>query len=160
MLSLDDPRWQQLCGGYKVPFDPRPLLIQLERDPSAKNWGLLTEELFHQGDVGDASYAAVPQIVRIALTRFPLDANALTLVTVIEMARWSQGNPPIPHWLTDEYESAIERLAGEALNQFAQLEDVDAVRGAIGIIAVWRKQLGCARAAVLYSEEELKELLQ
>ncbi len=60
----------------------------------------------------------------------------------------------------DEYESAIERLAGEALNQFAQLEDIDAVRGAIGIIAAWRKQLGCARAAVLYSEEELKELLQ
>ena len=116
MLSLDDPRWQQLSGGYRIPFDPRPLLIQIERDPSPKNWGLLAEELFHQGDIGDASYAAVPQIVRIALTRFPLDANALTLVTVIEMARWSQGNPPIPHWLMDEYESAIERLAGEALN--------------------------------------------
>jgi hypothetical protein len=71
MLTLDDPRWQQLLGGYKVPFDPRPLLAEIERDPSGKNWGLLTEELFHQGDLGDASYAAVPQIARIALTRSP-----------------------------------------------------------------------------------------
>ena len=54
MLSLDDPRWQQLSGGYRIPFDPRPLLIQIERDPSPKNWGLLAEELFHQGDIGDA----------------------------------------------------------------------------------------------------------
>jgi hypothetical protein len=76
MLSLDDPRWQQLCGGYKVPFDPRPLLAELERDPSAKNWGLLTEELFHQEDVGEASYAAVPQIVRIALKHSLLHVNA------------------------------------------------------------------------------------
>jgi hypothetical protein len=51
MLSLDDPRWQQLYGGYRIPFDPRSLLIKIERDPSPKNWGLLTEELFHQGDV-------------------------------------------------------------------------------------------------------------
>jgi hypothetical protein len=137
----------------------RPLIIQIERDPSKKNWGLLTEELFHQGDVGDASYAAIPQIVRIALTRFPLDMNALTLVTVIDIARWSEGNPPIPNWLTDEYESAIERLASEALNQFAQLNDVDAIRAAIGIIAAWKKQPRCARAAVLHSEEELKEIL-
>src|SRR3954465_9147771 len=123
MLSLDDPRWQQLCGGYRIPFDPRPLLAEIERDPYIKNWGLLAEELVHQGDVGDASYAAVPQIARIALTRFPLDTNALTLVTVIEIARWSQGSLPIPDWLTNEYELAIERLAGEALNLFAQLED-------------------------------------
>jgi hypothetical protein len=78
---------------------------------------------------------------------------------VIEIARWSEGTLPIPDWLTDEYESAIERLAGETLNQFAQLEDGDAIRAAIGIIAAWKKQLGCARAAVLHSEEELKEIL-
>ena len=159
MLSLDDPRWQQLCGGYKVPFDPRPLLAELERDPSAKNWGLLTEELFHQEDVGEASYAAVPQIVRIALKHSPLHVEALTLVILIEVARRSGGNPPVPDWLMTEYEAAIEQLAHEALIKFEQFESADLVRGALGIFAVWKGQTGCARAAAFHSEEELKEIL-
>jgi hypothetical protein len=159
MLNFDDPRWQQLCGGYRIPFDPRPLLIQLERDPSAKNWGLLTEELFHQGDVGDASYAAVPRIVSIALTHSPLRVDALTLVILIEEARRSGENPPGPDWLMTEYEAAIEQLAREVLIRFEQFESADLVRGALGILAVWKGQIGCARAAAFYSEEELKEFL-
>jgi hypothetical protein len=159
MLSLDDPRWQHLCGGYRVPFDPRPLLIQIERDPSPENWRLLTEGLFHQGDVGDASYAAVPQIVRITLKHSPLHVGALTLVVLIEVARRSGKNPPVPEWLKTEYEAAIEQLAREALIRFEQLETVDLVRGALGILAVWKGQTGCARAAALHTEEELEEIL-
>jgi hypothetical protein len=159
MLSLDDPRWQQLYGGYRIPFDPRPLLIKIERDPSPKNWGLLTEELFHQGDVGDASYAAVPQIVRITLKHSPLHVEALTLVVLIEVARRSRGNPRVPEWLEAEYETAIEQLARETLIRFEQLESTDLVRGALGILAVWKGQTGCARAAALHSEEELQEIL-
>ena len=160
MPTLDDPRWQQLCGGYRIPFDPRPLLIQIERDPSAKNWGLLTEGLFHQGDVGDASYAAIPEIVRIALKHSPLRVDALTLVVLIEVARRSGGNPPVPEWLETEYETAIAQLAREALIRFEQLENADLVRGALGILAVWKGQTGCARAAALFSEEELKAIFQ
>jgi hypothetical protein len=159
MPNFEDSRWQQLCGGYKIPYDPRPLLVQLERDPSAKKWALLTEELFHQGDVGDASYAAVPQIVRVALKHSPLRVDALTLVILIEQARRSGGNPPVPDWLMTEYEAAIGQLAREVLTRFEQFENADLVRGALGILAVWKGQTECARAATFYSEEELKELL-
>jgi hypothetical protein len=159
MLSLDDPRWQQLCGGYGISFDPRPLLIQIERDPSAKNWSLLTEQLFHQGDVGEASYAAIPQVVRITLKHSPLHVEALTLVVLIEVARRSGGNPPIPEWLKTEYETAIAKLAREALISFEQLENADQVRGALGVLAVWKGQTEFARAAAFHSEEELKQIL-
>jgi len=30
MLSLDDDRWSGLKGGYRIPFDPRPLLKKIE----------------------------------------------------------------------------------------------------------------------------------
>jgi|SRR5690242_3474105 hypothetical protein len=159
MLNFDDPHWQELCGGYRVPYDPRPLLVQLEHDPSARNWGLLTEELFHQGDVGEASYAAIPQVVKIALKHSPLHVEALTLVVLIEVARRSARNPPIPEWLRIEYEGAIERLAHEVLIRFEQLENADLVRGALGVLAVWKGQTGCARAAAFHSEEELEEIL-
>ena len=66
MLSLDDNRWNNLTGGYRIQFDPRPLLAKLEsgRD-TATNWHELWDELHHQGDVGEASYASVPHLVRI-----------------------------------------------------------------------------------------------
>jgi hypothetical protein len=58
-----------------------------------------------------------------------------------------------------EYEAAIEQLAREVLIRFEQFESADLVRGALGILAVWKGQIGCARAAAFYSEEELKEFL-
>ena len=30
MLSVDDPRWRETAGGYRVPFDPPPFFARLE----------------------------------------------------------------------------------------------------------------------------------
>jgi len=49
MLCIEDERWNNLTGGYKTLFDPRPSLRKLEnRQDTATAW----EELHHQGDVG------------------------------------------------------------------------------------------------------------
>jgi hypothetical protein len=65
-VNLDDPRWVGLEGGYRVPFDPRPLLRELARPGDHRLvWEQLWTELYHQGDVGAASYAALPPIVEI-----------------------------------------------------------------------------------------------
>jgi hypothetical protein len=67
MLGFDDERWNHLTGGYKIPFDPRPSLRKLESQQDTPTaWEELWEQLHHQGDVGDASYAAVPELVSIA----------------------------------------------------------------------------------------------
>src|SRR5215469_1203330 len=61
MLGLTDKPWTELIGGYRTAFDPRPALHKLESNVHAKEaWHELWEELHHQGDVGEASYAAVP----------------------------------------------------------------------------------------------------
>ena len=81
MLSLDDNRWSDLTGGYKTQFDPRPLLLELETTPdSATAWHELWEELHHQGDVGSASYAAIPQLVRIHRKRGVGEWNTYAIV--------------------------------------------------------------------------------
>ncbi|HEY0686085.1 MAG TPA: hypothetical protein VGD45_27325 [Steroidobacter sp.] len=64
MMSLDDERWRQLKGGYRVTYDPSGALKLLESGVDV--WGELWDELHHQGDVDVASYAAVPHLVRIA----------------------------------------------------------------------------------------------
>ncbi len=66
MLSLDDPRWSTLEGGYKVIYDPRPALELLRAGGRTEEaWSELWNELHHQGDIGSASYAAVPHIIDI-----------------------------------------------------------------------------------------------
>ncbi len=112
MLSLDDKRWENLEGGYRTRFDPRPLLSELEADKNAKAaWHDLWEELHHQGDVGVASYAAVPHLVRIYRKRGVLDWNTYAIVAVIELARNDGKNPEVPNWLAGDYFQAIRDLA-------------------------------------------------
>jgi hypothetical protein len=46
MLSFDDERWNNLTGGYKTPFDPRPSLRKLQsQQDAAASWQELWEEL-------------------------------------------------------------------------------------------------------------------
>ncbi len=50
-------------GGYGVPYDPEPALKRLSsshEEAISELW----ENLYHQGDVGLASYAAVPALVQ------------------------------------------------------------------------------------------------
>ena len=110
MLDLNDKRWAEMKGGYRVPFDPRPLLAQLERSKKLdETWYELTGELFHQGDVGEASYAAVPHLVRIHGPRGLPDANTYSLVATIDLARGEGKNPEVPKWLQPGYDNAISR---------------------------------------------------
>src|ERR1035441_10600496 len=113
MLGLDDIRWNNLTGGYITPFDPRPLLARLETDQdTATVWHELWEELHHQGDVGETSYAVIPHLVRIHRMRGVVDDwNTYAIVAIIELARTETRNPKIPGWLEQDYFRAIEELA-------------------------------------------------
>jgi hypothetical protein len=104
MLSLGDPKWKKLKGGYREPYDPSQALWRLERDRGP--WDELWEELHHQGDVGESSYATVAHLVRIVKGWPERDWNFYGLISTIEMERHRKGNPPIPDWLSDSYELA------------------------------------------------------
>ena len=87
MLSFEDKRWQNLEGGYREKFDPRPQLSKLLANNDTKvAWHELWEGLHHQGDIGEASYAAVPELVRIYRERRELDWNTYAIVGVVELA--------------------------------------------------------------------------
>jgi hypothetical protein len=86
MLSLDDNRWNDFTGGYRIKCDPRPLLAELERAQNKETaWHGLWEELHHQGDVGEASYASVPHLVRIDRTSGIVDWNTYAIVAIIAL---------------------------------------------------------------------------
>jgi hypothetical protein len=159
MLSLDDKRWTEMKGGYRIPFDPRPILHRLESGTDIKRcWEELWQELYHQGDVGEASYAAVPHLVRIYKNRGMIDWNIYVMVSAIELARNVGNNPDVPSWLRQGYVDAINRLALTGLVEFPQANDIETVRGILSNIAIWKGARTYARFIVDFSEDELNEL--
>ena len=146
-------------GGYRVPFDPRTLLKSLENDEKvAPVWKELWGELHHQGDVGEASYAAVPHIVRIYLRRGVLDWNAYGIVAIIELARTKNGNPDVPEWLKKDYFSAIEALAERAISELPSVRDLEVSREMLSVIALSKGLRNHAELLAKYSEEELGQM--
>lgn len=159
MLSLDDDRWGNLTGGYRMKYDPRPLLSKLEDGPDTKTtWHELWDDLHHQGDVGDASYAAVPHLVRIYRNHVTPDWNTYAIVAVIESARGKGNNPAVPKWLENDYFSAIQELAKIGAAEVLSANDTETCRAILGIIAIAKGLRTQGRFLVEYSEDELLEM--
>ena len=159
MIGFDDNRWDGLAGGYRTAFDPRPLLIKLQSQDDTKNvWQQLWEELHHQGDVGEASYAAVPHLVQLYRQQPTLEWNTYAIVAVIELARGQGGNPDIPTWLRDDYFQAVQDLASVACVEVLNANDTETVRAMLSIIAIAKGARNHARFLLEYSDEELVEI--
>jgi hypothetical protein len=161
MLSLDDKRWGDMKGGYRIPYDPRPAFQLLEAGEQVERaWSELWEDLYHQGDVGQASYAAVPHIVRIHRQRTVVDWNTYALVATIELARGRGNNPTLPDFLKAGYESALRELAELGLGELGRADDKEATRSILGVLALWKGAPTYARILIEFSEDEILELEQ
>jgi hypothetical protein len=159
MLSLDDNRWNSMTGGYRMKCDPRPLLAQLENEQTReKAWHGLWEELHHQGDVGEASYASVPHLVRIHRASGIVDWNTYAIVAIIELARGKGKNPEVPSWLEEDYHRAIRELAEIGAAAIWRTDEPDAVLSILGIIAIAKGLRTHGKFLVMYSEDELLEI--
>lgn len=160
MIDLNDPRWNGLHGGYRVPCDPRPALADLEMGHSVDSaWTTLWEELHHQGDVGEASYAAVPHLVRIHARHAASDWNTYALVATIDGARRNKANPPVPSWLLQSYDEALSTLADLGLEDFRYAKQPELVNSILAILAITKGQASLGRLAVEFTDDERCELL-
>lgn len=160
MPKQDDELWGSLVGGYKVPYDPRPVLAVLSGhyDNDAA-WEELWNELHHQGDVGDASYVAVPALVRLSMQHSPAHWGLYGLAATIEEARLMfPRNPPVPGWLMQDYARAWDQLFELALRDLAIATDPKLVTCALAVVALHRKQLALARLALCADDERLEML--
>jgi hypothetical protein len=159
MLPLDDSKWSTLEGGYRVAYDASVPLRNLERGDAPNTiWEELWNELHHQGDVGIASYAAVPQLTRIARVRNVRDWNLYALVSTIESARHDAKNPPIPGWLETSYREAWRDLLDSALRQLGGETDELTTRAILGVIALAKGLTQLGRLISDFDASEIQEL--
>jgi hypothetical protein len=159
MLSLDDNRWNDLTGGYRMKCDPRSLLAELQTEQNKERaWRGLWEELHHQGDVGEASYASVPHLVRIHRTNGTVDWNTYAIVAIIELARGKGNNPEVPTWLEEDYHSAIRELAEIGAAEVWRTDESDTVGAILSVIAIAKGLRTHGRFLVKYSEDEMMDI--
>ena len=113
MIPLNDQRWKEFEGGYRERYDASVPLSRLESQTAGLDsvWSELWENLYHQGDVGIASYAAIPHIARIIRAQEILDYNPFALTVAIELARSEKKNPELPDWLKEDYTESLWDLA-------------------------------------------------
>ncbi|MDH2433788.1 hypothetical protein QCD60_14540 [Pokkaliibacter sp. MBI-7] len=160
MLSYEDKKWNELIGGYKTLYNPVSALKMLERDPASKKaWDELWNELHHQGDVGSASYAAIPELVRIHQeVQFPA-SNFYSLASTIEIERHRKSNPLLPEWLEPSYFSAWCIILDLALKDVREARDQLSVHAILGALAIAKGALKLG-ALISYSDEtEIEEQL-
>jgi hypothetical protein len=161
MIELDDPRWEGLKGGYRVVYDPRPAIRSLEANAHQRDlWKELWNELHHQSDIGEVSYAAVIALVQIEKRRRRFGANLLALAATIEIERHRAGNPPVPAWLETDYREAWIDLAEFALQDLRSGEDDERVQIALPVIALARGQHKLGAFLMWLDESELDALVE
>jgi hypothetical protein len=158
-MNLEDVRWSNLTGGHKAPLDPRPLLKRLGTDiDTTMVWQELWGELYHQGDVGDASFAAVPFLVSCYRERGVIDWNTYAIVAIIELARKEGENPDVPQWIADDYFQSIRKLAEIGTTEILQAETGEDVRAILSVIAIEKGLRIYGKYLVNYSEVELLDI--
>ena len=162
MIKLDDPIWNTFIGGYRTPYNASARLQQLESgsDNTDEIWEEFWNELHHQGDVDIASYAVVPQLVRISIARNLLDWNVFALVATIEECRVFGENPKLSQWLEDDYHSAIKELAEFGAKHFSENWQKELTQSFLAVAAFAKGTPKTARLLITFSDDELDEVFE
>lgn len=120
MIPLDDSRWEQLDGGYRIPYNAAVPLKKLHLANTDEEFDSIFKELWnelhHQGDVGLASYFAVPHIIRIAKEKELINQNVFSLIASIEVHR-HKNNPVIPEEFEQDYLNSIQKELPELIKK-------------------------------------------
>jgi hypothetical protein len=155
MISLDSDEWLRLRHAYGAASDIPALIRQVRADPSPKvgytdePWFSLWSALCHQGDAYEASYAAVPHLVRIAIDASgPIDRGFFSLPACIEVARAKGRGPQVSPDLQADYSDALRRMP-ECIYQHASDDwDSDMAQAITAALAAAKGQHQLAEAII------------
>ena len=164
MIQLNDSKWKELEGGYRTPYDASIALKRLGETNNLEEvdeiLAELWDELHHQGDVGLASYFAVPHLIKIARDKGFVNSNVLGLIAVIEVQRHKK-NPQIPKEYLESYLNSLNQIP-ELIESAKNREwDLEFTATALSVLAASKGQIKVAEALLNFDDEDvLDEFLE
>jgi hypothetical protein len=163
-MELDDRIWATLEGGYKIPYNASRPLKRLRdatrQDEFAPIFAELWDNLHHQGDVGIASYLAIPPLVLICINKKSLDWNFIGLCVLIENCRLEAHNPELPDEYHHSYFESLIQFERYLLLNFKSITDQTALRLSLALFATVNGQPDLGRAIEILEEDLLQEFLE
>lgn len=154
----DTDEWSRLTDACGAEYDPRCALAAIASGNPDEGYDELWRRVHHQGDLGTAAYAVVPELVRLMANADKPDWRAYALVATIEERRTVSGSAPVPRWLWDPYAMAMSDLVGPATKHLRSTKNDLEVRSLLAVIAQAKgeRTLG---AIALWTEDERREVL-
>ena len=146
MLELGSSRWAQLRDAYGPASTVPDLLRALPSAPApappeAQPWFDLWSRLCHQGDVYEASYAALPHIVAASRGRAPAErVEFLILAGAIAEGSCRTRAPRVPDDLRRAFLSAIDDSVPLALEALECADDADTIHALLSSLAALKGQ--------------------
>jgi hypothetical protein len=163
-MDLDNKIWQTLNGGYKIPYDVSTLIkiLQSTNDNTkiVNIFAELWDNLHHQGDVGLASYLALPQLVAICIDKKSFDWNFVGLCVLIENCRQADHNPKLPEEFQNEYFDALKKFEQYLLKNFKSINDPTTLRLTLAFLATVNGQIKLGKAIENLDEDMVKDFLE
>lgn len=160
-MDLNNQKWKELNGAYGTRYNASIELKKLEKTGNKNEadeiLDRLWNELYHQGDVGSASYYSVPHLVRIASDKSLFHWRIIGLPLIIEHQRQKHSNPELPNDLKEEYLEAFQKLGDFAVQQLSNELDEASYVAAISAIVTSSGRVSLGRAIL---EMEDKDVLQ
>jgi hypothetical protein len=88
------------------------------------------------------------------------DWNLFNLTATIEVERHRRGNPPLPEWLSDDYQSAWWTLGQLALTTLRKTVDSETLQTALAVLAIAHGDLKLGALIIHLDNSELDEILE
>lgn len=157
---MSQPDWSALEHAYGPASDIPALLDAARTAPGPQAytdepWYSLWSALYHQDDIYPASYAAVPELVRIAEhRRDAVRTEALFLAALIELRGHAPGAPAMPGALWESYEAAVAAARGTVESTLAEAPDVEERQRLEIAAAVFRGEHELALALLAPDDED------
>ncbi|HEY5750957.1 MAG TPA: hypothetical protein VIU12_33065 [Chryseolinea sp.] len=163
-MNLDDSIWQEIEGGYRVDYDVSVPLKRLEATNDKTEiesiFKELWNELHHQGDVGLASYLALPQLARIARQKNSFDWNVLGLCATIEQQRHWGKNPKLPGQYLEYYNAGMRDLKVFIIANLDKVLDNETIRVVYSALATFSGQHRLGKVIIEMDEGTIDEFLE
>lgn len=150
--------WSRLTDANGDAYHPRPALAAIASGSADEGYDELWQRAHHQGDLGTAAYAVVPELVRLMSDAPEPDWRAYALIATIEERRNRDRNPPVPEWLASAYETAMRQVVQSALTHLRGTEEDTEVRSLLAVLAHAKRQPTIG-AIALWTEDERREAL-